>query len=88
MFTTKHYSFSWESFLIRTHKYTFEASRDLIDAIRLFPYWSFEKLNLHFDFKNNLMFIQNNNFDILLVEWCMNQATPSLRWLKKKKRNE
>jgi len=54
--------FIFLSFLIRTHKYTFEASRDLIDVIRLFPYWSFEKLNLHFDFKNNLMFIQKPYF--------------------------
>jgi len=35
---------------------------DLIDAIHLFyqnqfPHLSFEKLNLHFDLKNNLMFI-------------------------------
>jgi len=67
VFTTKHYSFFWESFLIKTHKYIFEALRDLIDAIHLFyqnqfPYWSFEKLILHFDFENNLMCIQKLYF--------------------------
>jgi hypothetical protein len=45
-----------ESFLIRTHEYIFEASRDLIDAIHHlyqnpFPYWSFEKMIWYFDFK-------------------------------------
>jgi len=35
----------------------FEASHNLIDAIHFFyqnqfPHWNFEKLNLHFDFKN------------------------------------
>jgi len=33
---TKHYSFFWESFLIKTHKHIFEALRDLIDIIDLF----------------------------------------------------
>jgi hypothetical protein len=46
----------------KNSKYTFEASRDLIDTLYLFyqnqfPYLSFEKLNMHFDFKNNLVFI-------------------------------
>jgi len=54
-------------FLIRTHEYTLEALRNLIDAIHLFyqnqfSYWSFESLILHFDFKNNLMFIQKRYF--------------------------
>jgi len=44
-----------------------EALRNLIDAIHLFyqnqfSYWSFESLILHFDFKNNLMFIQKRYF--------------------------
>jgi hypothetical protein len=48
----------------KTQKYTLTTPYDLIDIIDLFPYWSFEKLIWHFDFKNILMFI----VDILLVE--------------------
>jgi hypothetical protein len=82
MFTTYHYSFSWESFLIRTHKYTLEASRDLIDTIHLFyqnqfPYWSFEKLICILISKIIWYLFKNDIFDILLVEWQVNQATPS-----------
>ena len=32
------------------------------------------------------MFIQNDIFDILLIEWQVNQATPSLRWLNYKQK--
>jgi hypothetical protein len=69
----------------KTQKYTLTISHDLIDLIDLFyqnpfPYWSFEKLVLHFDSENNLMFIQKPYiFNILLVEWQVNQATLSLR---------
>ena len=46
---------------------SFNRVYDLIDAIHLFyqnqfPYWSFEKLILHFDFENNLMCIQKLYF--------------------------
>ena len=78
----------------KTQKYTLTISHDLIDLIDLFyqnpfPYWSFEKLVLHFDSENNLMFIQKPYiFNILLVEWQVNQATLSLRWLNYKQKKE
>ena len=79
---TKHYLFSWESFPLKTHKYTFAALHDLIAHFIFFTKifsarMNFEKLNL------------------LLVSktiWClfknkMNQAILSSRWPSSKPEN-
>jgi hypothetical protein len=94
VFTIKLYSFFWESFLIKTHKHIFEALRDLIDAIHLFyqnqfPYWSFEK-NWSCILIPKIIWclFKNYIFNILLVEWQVNQATPSLRWLNYKQKKK
>lgn len=63
--------------LVRPHR---RNSSLLPKSVSLLEFWK-KKLILHFDSENNLMFIQNHIFNVLLVEWQVNQATPSLRWL-------
>jgi hypothetical protein len=88
------YHFFWESFLIKTHKHIFEALCNLIDAICLFyqnqfSYWSFEKKwSCILIPKIIWCLFKNHIFNILLVEWQVNQATSSLRWLNYKQKNE
>ena len=79
MFTTKHYSFFWESFLIKTHKHIFEALCDLIDTIHLFYQNQFPVGVLKKNWSRILVskiiwcLFKNDIFDILLVEWQVNK---------------
>jgi len=91
VFTISIIHFFWESFLIKIHKHIVEALCDLIDAIHLFyqksvslfEFW--KKIDLAFWFQKIIWCLfKNDIFDILLVEWQVNQATPSLRWLNYK----
>jgi hypothetical protein len=52
-----------------------------------FPYWSFKKNWSCILFPKIIWCLfKNYIFNILLVEWQVNQATPSLRWLNYKQK--